>query len=229
MKTKPLLTAALVLLWYPAVAADSATYTPGLVVPDNDLNGVSDTENFSSSIQSISDIQISLDISGGFDGDLYAYLRHNNTGFAVLLNRVGRTAGNSFGSTDSGFNITLSSSAASDVHGAPSGSGPLTGTWQPDGRNFDPLNSLNSTPRTALLDSFDGMAASGNWTLFVADTSPVGVATLQDWTLTVTGVPEPSSAYLWLLILAMIGTIACRRSRPGKQQRSRPNTRTAPV
>lgn len=41
MKTKPLLLslliAALVLLCYPAVAADSATYTPGLVVPDNNL------------------------------------------------------------------------------------------------------------------------------------------------------------------------------------------------
>ena len=32
---------------------------------------------------------MTLNLSGGWNGDLYAYLVHNS-GFAVLLNRVGR-------------------------------------------------------------------------------------------------------------------------------------------
>jgi len=191
-------------------AAESATFSPGLAIPDNDANGVSDTETFSSSITSITNVQISLDISGGFNGDMYAYLRHGNTGFAILLNRVDRTAGNLFGSSDNGFNITLSSSAASDVHGASAGGGILTGTWQPDGRNIDPENALDTTARTALFDSFNGLSASGDWTLFIADTSPVGTATFQDWTLKVEGVPEPSALCLGLL---GIGVFALRAHR----------------
>jgi subtilisin-like proprotein convertase family protein len=206
----------LAILWVSAClcsAADSVTYTTGFVVPDNDPNGVSDTENFTSSIQSITDIQISLDITGGFNGDLYAYLRHGNSGFAVLLNRVESTAGNPTGSADSGFHITLSSAASLDVHGGNAGGGALTGTWQPDGRNIDPLNSLDTTPRTALFDSFNGMSASGDWTLFIADSSPVGTATFQDWTLTVTGVPEPSSISLCLVGLGIFAHRAYRNRR----------------
>jgi len=206
-----LIAAALVLCsWLPASAAaitDSATYTPNTIIPDNNLNGTSDTHTFNSSIQSISDVQISFDISGGYAGDFYAYLRHGDTTFAVLLNRIGRTAGNSFGSSDSGISLTLSSSGAADVHGASAGGGTLTGLWQADGRNVDPLSALDSSPRNSLLNVFNGMDASGDWTLFVADTSSVGIGTLQDWSLSVSGfpVPEPGSLSLVLLGIGVIG------------------------
>ena len=141
-------------------ATDSATYSPSLVIPDNDLNGVANTETIASSIQSITDVTVSLNISGGYDGDLYAYLAHGATGFAVLLNRTGVTAGSAYGSSDSGFNVTLNDAAATDIHNAPALGGVLTGTFQPDGRAVSPLSSLDTTPRTAFLSSFDGMSAT---------------------------------------------------------------------
>jgi subtilisin-like proprotein convertase family protein len=195
----------LLLFWCLAASAasitDSATFNPNVTIPDNDLNGVSDTQTFSSGIQSITDVKISFDISGGYNGDYYAFLRHGDTGFAVLLNRVGRTGANSLGSLDGGFSITLSETAAGDVHGASAGGGTLLGIWQADGRNIDPLSALDTSPRNALLDVFNGMNANGDWTLFIADTSAVGIGTLQDWTLTVSGlaVPEPGAASLLAL------------------------------
>ena len=44
---------------------------------------------------------------------------------------------------------------------------PLTGTWQPDGRITDPDLVDIADPRTAMLGSFQGLDASGAWTLFV--------------------------------------------------------------
>lgn len=192
---------------------NTVTYTPGAVIPDNDPNGISDTHNFSSSIQSITDIQITLDISGGYNGDYYAFLRHGTSGFAVLLNRVGATVGNTSGSSDSGFSIILNDAASLDVHGASAGGGTLTGIWQPDGRNIDPQLSLDTTQRNALLNVFNGTSASGDWTLFVADTSAVGIGTLQDWTLSVVGtaVPEPGVASLLLLGGLTLGAFLLRR------------------
>ncbi len=141
---------------------------------------------------------VSLYLSGGYNGDLYAYLRHG-TDFAVLLNRAGRTASDVFGYSDSGFQITLDDTAANpDVHNYqltfnPAG-GVLTGTWQADGRNVPPAGSFDNSPRTAGLGVFNTHDANGDWTLFLADVSPVGTARLDSWTLNVTGVvPEPTA------------------------------------
>ena len=43
----------------------------------------------------ITDINVSLNISGGYNGDLYGYLVHSS-GFAVLINRIGRDGSNPF-------------------------------------------------------------------------------------------------------------------------------------
>jgi hypothetical protein len=142
---------------------------------------------------------LNLSISGGFNGDLFGYLTHDS-GFAVLLNRVGRTSGNTFGYTNSGLTLTLDDSAATDVH---VNGGATTGTFQPDGRDNNPATTLDTTPRTALLSSFNGLDANGSWTLFLADVSPAGgsqFSTLNDWTLVMVGtVPEPA---VWALMSA---------------------------
>lgn len=175
----------------------TATSSPGVGIPDNDLNGVADTINLSTAITSISSVTVSLDISGGYNGDYYAYLRYD-TGFAVLLNRVGSTSGNPYGSPDSGFEVTFSETAANgDIHLASAGGGTLTGIWQPDGRDVNPLTALDTDPRTAFLSSFNGLDPNGAWTLFIADVSPEGLGTLESWTLQVEGtsvaVPEPTT------------------------------------
>jgi subtilisin-like proprotein convertase family protein len=161
----------------------------------------------------------------GWLGDLYAYLRHDD-GFAVLLNRPGRTSVSPFGYGDSqSMNLTFADGALNgDIHryrgAAPlnsSGSlvGPLLGAWAPDGRAADPAVVPDTTPRTALLGGFAGHSLSGNWTLFVADLSSGGQHRLDRWALEFeiqpTAVPEPatSAAAVTIGLLAF----ACWRGR----------------
>jgi subtilisin-like proprotein convertase family protein len=176
----------------------SNSYAMSLAVPDNDSVGVSDTRSIvMPGATAITEIQVTLNIAGGFNGDFYAYLRHNTTGFAVLLNRVGVTDTDPSGYADSGMNVSFSDTAFNgDIHDYhtildPAG-GSLTGMWQPDGRGVDPALVLDSTPRDAMLNSFYGMDPNGLWTLFVSDNSALGLGTLQGWGLIITAVPEPT-------------------------------------
>ena len=87
---------------FAATITETVTYTPGVAVPDDSTVGVADTRIFSSAILLVSEVRVTLTISGtptpgdAFNGDLYAYLTHGS-GFAVLLNSTGRTAGNDDG------------------------------------------------------------------------------------------------------------------------------------
>src|SRR5690242_3521149 len=94
------------------------SFSPSLAIPDGNGTGMSDSHIISgSAIPAIGDVQVILDISGNYNGDLYVYLRHEtetspgtflSDGLSVLLNRPGRTLGNPSGNSDSGLQITLS-------------------------------------------------------------------------------------------------------------------------
>src|SRR5580704_4564134 len=187
----------------------STNFTINENVPQGDPSGLASTEtlDFSSvpNFSSIVDLTVTLNISGGLNGGYYAYLVNNTGGFAILLNRPGTTSGNSLGYTDSGFNITLSDTAANgDIHlyqnVSNPGGGVLTGTWAPDGRNVNPATVVDTDPRTALLSSFIGTNPSGQWTLFLANLDYGEQGELVSWGMTVTAVPEPPSG-----VLAMLG------------------------
>jgi subtilisin-like proprotein convertase family protein len=196
---------ALLSLSQPARALTSETYNYGfgsVPIPDGNPAGFANAQTIASSINVITKLTVQLNLSSGYNGDLYAYLRHTTpggTGFSVLLNRVGSTSSNSFGYSDAGFDVTLADAAANgDVHvyqGTldPAGSA-LTGTWAPDGRNIDPDLSLDTTTRTALLGSFNGLSALGEWTLFLADVSGGAVSNLNSWGMTIDGL---SGSFYW--------------------------------
>ena len=189
--------------WRNALAqvSGSANYSVNSPIPDNDASGLSSTVTFASpQINAVQTMNVTLNITGGFNGDLYAYLTHGS-GFAVLLNRVGKTGANGLGYADGGFNVTLGDAASNgDIHSyqltVNPGGAALSGTWAPDARNIDPAVSLDTSPRTAFLNSFNGIDPNGSWTLFVADVSAGGVSTLNSWGLQVIGVPEPSVPFL---------------------------------
>jgi subtilisin-like proprotein convertase family protein len=196
----------------------SDNYSIGTAVPDNNPSGLAESETFSApGITAITSLTVSLDISGGVNGDYYAYLAYGS-GFSVLLNRVGKDAGDPTGYGDSGLNVTLADGVANgDIHVYeltlnPEG-GALTGTWAPDGRTADPSVVTTSSPQLAPLSSFNGLNPNGNWTLFVADMDPGGVGTLESFALNVTGVPEPGTCAL--LALGGAGLLLGRR-RGGK-------------
>jgi len=193
----------------------SYTFTNGFnnggVIPDGDVSGVAISTNLTGLVGSISNLTLSLNISGGYNGDLYAYLAGPNGGFAVLLNRSGISTNTPFGYGNTGFNVTFSDGVANSIqnyqNNSPSynGNGQLTGTWQPSGLNIDPQSSLPTffnANQSAMLSSFTNTGPNGTWTLFLADLSAGGQSTLDNWVLDITTVPEPSTMALTLTGLA---------------------------
>ena len=219
----------LFVLFCPALKATVFSYNVSAIIPDGDLNGYQNSQTLSGLQPYVTDVNITLNVAGGFNGDFYAYLSHNQR-IAILLNRVGRSTTSSVGYPDAGFgpdalanSFRLDDQAGNDVHWyrtfayVVNGSGQLTGQWQPDGRAIDPLSAgstFSSAPRANTLDVFNGMDPNGLWTLFVADVSPGGEASLLGWGLELTAVPEPSSAILTgFSILAGLLCVARHRTR----------------
>jgi subtilisin-like proprotein convertase family protein len=194
-----------------------------LAIPDGSLSGVSDTQTISTPYTEITSITVSLDISAidGYSGDLYATLIHDG-GYVVLLNRPGRTLVSGFGYSDGQIEVTFAAGAGNgDVHDyrlSLTGSdttpltGPLSGTWEPDGRTTDPLSVLRTDSRMATLESFNGLDPNGNWTLFVADLSSGSAHQLDGWGLELTLVPEPGA---WAVVtgLSLLGLLVWREKR----------------
>jgi subtilisin-like proprotein convertase family protein len=175
------------------IVYDSSTIMVNQVIPDNNLSGISSTFTVGedTGIDSLSYVQLHLNISGGFDGDLYAYLTHNGQ-TAILLNRIGTSGADAFGSSQAGMNILLNDSiGANNIHTA----GILVSgtTYQSDGRYASPIDlvGVNAAGTGDNLDNFFGQSASGDWTLFIADADKNGVATLDSWELEIAEVPEP--------------------------------------
>jgi len=191
--------AALVLVLGASAHAGLYTYNYDVnaAIPDNSIIGITDAHALSGLNSPITSIQVTLDISGGYNGDLYGYLRLNDSPLVVLVNRVGVTSGNSDGYANSGMLVTLTGSAsAQDIHyyqnynPTYNSSGQLTGTWQADGRT-DPLDTSRGS-----LTSFNGLDPNGTWTLFFADLSAGDQSTLLGWSLEITTVPEPVTVAL---------------------------------
>ncbi len=201
--------------------------SPDQAIPDNDLNGISSAITVSGQTEVITDIDVTLNLTasggGAFNGDYYAYLTHDTIpGFAVLLNRPGRTAANALGTDGAGFSSVVFDDGATngDVHlyestlGAGFNAGDaLSGVWAPDGRNVNPANVVATDSRTALLSSFHGQNPNGEWTLFVADVASGGTLTLSDWELRIEVSPVPEPIHYVALTGLSVAMVACRRGR----------------
>ena len=146
------------------------------VVPDNNFSGWSDTRSVSTMpTGTFTAVAVTLELSGGWNGDLYAYLVHSS-GFSVLLDRVGYT-GSGFGYGTAGMNVVLTNGMPS-IETTPS---PVSGgLYSPDAGYAGSLNSFLST------------SPNGTWSLFIADLSVGGVTTVQSWGLQmdIVAVPE---------------------------------------
>jgi subtilisin-like proprotein convertase family protein len=205
-KHRSLVSAISILISFPAAASMTwvgPTWNVSTAIPDNDDVGLTDIRSISpAGITVIDSVTLTLNLTGGWNGDLYAYVVHGS-GFSVLLNRAGRSVSHPDGSATVGMSITFDDSAVTDIHTAiPMSGGSVTGIYQPDGRTTDPYFTLNTAPRPAVLSTFTGLDPAGSWTLFIADQSPGAQSTLQSWSLTIQGIPEPSA-----LLMAMLGCL----------------------
>lgn len=180
-----------------AQTIETYTFTTNRVVPDGNAAGLTDVRNVPSAIGTITSLKVRLKLAGEFNGDLYGYVRHSS-GFTVLLNRPGKTAANSHGYPDSGFDVTFQTGAANgDVHlyqnvTTPSAGSPLTGAWEPDGRTVDPTNVTDAAARSTSLTNFNGLNAAGEWALYVSDVESGGTNMLTEWALEITGAAYPA-------------------------------------
>lgn len=182
-------------------------------IPQADPVGITASQTFSGLLGNpISSVTVDLDITGGYNGTLYAYLvlqnANGNNATEVLLNQIGVTPTDSLGSSGAGLDVTLSDAGTvnGSIHNAP---GIPTGLWLPDS-----ANTLNGT--------FGGLTANGTWTLFISDLdSGGGTSTLQSWGLNVTVVPEPSTNSLMFGMggLLVAGLLIRRQRRPSQPRK----------
>ena len=175
-----------------AVAANATIYTTNWnsgfanagIVPDSNFSGWSDSRTVSTMpAGTLMAVAVNLELSGGWNGDLYAYLV-DRSGFSVLLDRIG---GGPFGDNHAGMNVTFADDGTAfgttqgDINlyaGIPNQSG----LW-----NADNLGIGGGS-----LGSFLSTSPNGTWSLFIADLSAGGVTTVANWGLQmdIVAVPE---------------------------------------
>jgi subtilisin-like proprotein convertase family protein len=163
-------------------------------IPDGNPVGASfaGTYDQAASGATVSGLTVDLNISGGYNGSLYAYLVAPNGTLVMLLNQPGATISNPFGYAGSGLNVTLSDTEAGSIQATPETPGSVFGS----GHAYQAAGSLSG---------FNGSAADGTWTLFFADeTAGGGQATLNDWSLNITAVPDPVNLALGLFVVMFL-------------------------
>ena len=140
---------------------------PALVIPDNTT--VSDSQTLAGG-GTISDLNVTLDVSHTWVGDLSFTLTHVATGTAVTI--VDRPGVPASGNGCSGDDIlaTLDDAAASPVENECAGGTPtINGTFSPN----NPLSAFN------------GQDPGGSWTLAVTDSAGGDTGILNQWCLDV--------------------------------------------
>ena len=176
-----------------------------VAIPDGNPVGVSLTETVSDipGGSTVGSLTVDLSVSGGYNGNLYAYLVAPNGTLVMLLNQPGATISNPFGYVGSGLNVTLSDTAAGSIQTTPETPGSVfSGTFQATGT----LGAVSDSP------------ADGTWTLYFADeVAGGGQATLNDWSLNITAVPEPTNLALIIFVVSFTGVCAVRVYRDSRK------------
>jgi hypothetical protein len=108
-------------------------------IPDGSSTGLVNIQQVTAPALPILDLNVRLAISGldgsAYNGDLFVTLQHDS-GYVVLLNRVGRDTARPFGYGDNGLQVLLDDEAADgDIHTYRSVTGPCgVRPWKGFGR-----------------------------------------------------------------------------------------------
>ena len=158
-----------------------STNSSVIPIPDNDANGVEDQITINGSA-TISDLDVSLNITHTWVGDLNAVLTHQETGTSVsLLFRLGN--GNCSGQN---MDITFSDEAPVSAANSCTDSTPALapGSYSPD----------------SALSIFDGEDISGTWSLKISDEAGIDTGTLNSWCLLPTTEATTTPYEDWLAV-----------------------------
>ena len=141
-------------------------------IPDANPTGVSSSIVVVAD-ETIDDLEISVDITHTWVGDLIVSLEHNGV-TAVLMDRPGVPA-TTFGCSGDNISVTFTDSAAITVEGECAGTNPT-------------INGL-FLPMDSLMAAFGGMSTQGTWTLTVSDNGGGDTGTLDEWCVVTQGGP----------------------------------------
>ncbi len=147
--------------------------SPGLAIPDDDAGGVTDTLTVAAT-GSLLDLNVSIDATHSFVGDLVFTLVHQDTGTSVtLLDRPGSPPG--AGCSGDDLDVTLDDEAALTVESQCVTPGPtaIDGIFTP----------------TGVLAGLDSEDLAGDWDLTVTDLAAGDTGTLVEWCLISTTQP----------------------------------------
>ena len=184
---------------------------------DANPSGITSALTLSGEGSSLSAVTVTLNISGGYNGDLYGYLSYNGT-LVTLLNRVGTGSGSplksAFGFSTAGFNnVTLDDAATGgNIHNV---------------QNPGSLPTVSYTADGGSLASFSGMDPNGTWTLFFADLAGGNESTLNGWSLDITAVPEPMNVALAFFGGILVVTGGIRKFRHSRKATPSPSSLAA--
>ncbi len=150
----------------PGTVTDTASDSPALAIPDSNPVGVSTTITIADDFD-ITDLNVNLDITHTWVGDLIVTLESPAGTSAVLIDRMGTTSGG-VGCSSNDLMITLDDEATSPIEdecqpGPPAASG-----------SFTPNNPLSA---------FDGESTMGDWILTISDNAGGDTGTLNTWGL----------------------------------------------
>ena len=194
-------------LWHMSETQTYGSGSAGLLIPDGSPVGVTSVLPFTANTTGYQmiDVTVGLNISGGYNGNLYAYLVSPNGTLVVLMDRPGPGP---FGGMGSGLNnVTLDASAGTSIQNAAETPGvALTGVLNTYAGNGNSLNSIAAP-------GGNNGTGNGNWTLFFADlTRGGGQAYLDSWTLNLTVVPEPVTLSLGLFVAMLTALVGIKRT-----------------
>ncbi len=151
---------------------------PNIPIPDDP--DVSDSFMVPN-LGTITDLDVSLDVSHTWVGDLQFSLLHVDTGTQVMfIDRPGRTT-TGFGCDGNNIDATINDEGTDgDVESTCLASVP---TIQGDLVGGDPANNT-------LFTAFDGESSNGTWTLLIADNAGGDTGTLHEWCIDLTLIPN---------------------------------------
>ncbi|MDA0803409.1 MAG: hypothetical protein O2819_06595 [Planctomycetota bacterium] len=132
-------------------------------------------------------------------GDVSIQLLHNGIG-VTLVHRVGWTNGSFFGDSSNFLgDYTFSDSATGDLWTAANGGSSSYNIPQGDYL----ATGLDDAP-VSIAGAFEGMDASGGWTLRVGDWGPTQLGAIDGFSFTVTAIPAPGGAALMAVALGCV-------------------------